>query len=163
MQTHCVLSTADSLSYCVNRPSCVRPAALQWDSKAHITPFTHELHIELLNTRHYTDYAAVKLEINHFKFWIEESNISGWCCSCFASEMWSIQQHKANHSSLQDCRHGNSQFILQRSVSKCVRSSAAPWQSRNSSSPQWVQSKVMLCNSEEEHEAGEQIVLLLLF
>lgn len=29
MQAHCVLSTADSLSYCVNRPSCIRPAALQ--------------------------------------------------------------------------------------------------------------------------------------
>lgn len=29
MQVHCVLSTADSLAYCVNRPSCIRPAVLQ--------------------------------------------------------------------------------------------------------------------------------------
>lgn len=40
MQAHCVLSTADSLAYCVNRPSCIRPAALQWNSKAHITLHT---------------------------------------------------------------------------------------------------------------------------
>lgn len=34
MEAHCVLSTADSLSHCVNRPSCVRPDALQWSIKA---------------------------------------------------------------------------------------------------------------------------------
>lgn len=37
MEPHCVLSTADSLSYCVNRPSCVRPDTLQLNSKAHVT------------------------------------------------------------------------------------------------------------------------------
>lgn len=34
MEAHCVLSTADSLSHCVNRPSCVGPDALQWSIKA---------------------------------------------------------------------------------------------------------------------------------
>lgn len=45
MEAHCVLSTADSLSDCVNRPSCVRPAALWWNGKAHKT--VHELHTVL--------------------------------------------------------------------------------------------------------------------
>lgn len=36
-EAHCVLSTADSLPYCVNRPNCVRPDTLQLNSKAHVT------------------------------------------------------------------------------------------------------------------------------
>lgn len=47
-EAHCVLCTSDSLSYCVNRPSCVRPAAVQYGPQHS----THELHTALRYSTH---------------------------------------------------------------------------------------------------------------
>lgn len=125
MQAHCVLSTADSLSYCVNRPSCVRPAALQCNSKAHIAPRTcYTQHRVTPHCRQRSQCFNFQLVIFFF-FWSWVRNILGLCGGCSTSAPGSAQQRRTNHSSpththahTQAGRHGNTHFIPQRSV--CV-------------------------------------------
>ena len=106
IEAHCVLSTADSLSHCVNRPSCVRPAALHLNSKPHITPdtgYTQGCITARLRRRH-------EPRRKHCRFFRR---------SCFTAAPGAGQaERRPPLLSLQGC-HGNTQSApLGRSVSE---------------------------------------------
>lgn len=112
MEAHCVLSTADSLSYCVNRPSCVRPAALQRSNKARGVAHTpHRAALRRRGSRRSEFLRNIRAE--------HKKHFSSLTAAVYLSARIRLAVQDHPRLSLPAGRHGNARFIPQR---KCLAS-----------------------------------------